>query len=175
MKYYYRKTDKDFREWCSMGLFISKQFIEKYEKSNNLEFLYLNKKDYKYCLGFINKYSVLQSSLNSKQKEILQAIYDNTLNKNLFNAFDYNEIYNNWIEICFTNNKSLKELNNKMFGNNLRIQRLKKKMTIVEVAELIGVDQSTIRKYELGYQFPRIDVLYKLIQIYKIKLEDIME
>ena len=175
MKYHYRKTYKDFREWCSRGLFISKQFIKDYEKSNCLEFLYLHKEDYKYCLGFMNKYSVLQSSLNFKQKEILQAIYDNTLNKILFNAFDYNEIYNNWIEICFTNNKSLKELNNKMFGNNLRIQRLKKKMTIVEVAELIDVDQSTIRKYELGYQFPRIDVLYKLIQIYKIKFEDIME
>ena len=77
----------------------------------------------------INQYEVLKASLDEKQnviqEEIINARHLPTISQ--ADWFDYQEIYNNWLEICFPKkNSQTKELDPKEFGLRLRIARIKK-------------------------------------------------
>lgn len=174
MSYFFRKTNTDFRKWCSTYIDKAKRYVKQYESNTNTFDLIFKKKEYDASIDIINQYTVLKSSLNIKEKEALELLIKGKDFNILEYKFEYREIYNNWLEICFPKSKSIiKELDKKKFGMNLRKYRIMKSMSINKVSDLIGVDKSTINKYELGYQFPRVDVLYKLLQIYEITFEDI--
>lgn len=59
----------------------------------------------------------------------------------------------------------------------LKILRTDKGWTTYELAEKInhvGVSEKNIRKWELGLEYPEIDVIYQLSDLYSIPSEDLL-
>jgi transcriptional regulator with XRE-family HTH domain len=62
-----------------------------------------------------------------------------------------------------------------MIHEKLRENRQKKDMSITDVAKLLGVSKMSISNYERGLRLPSIEKLYKLMMLYDLTQEDIIE
>jgi len=62
----------------------------------------------------------------------------------------------------------------KRIGKALAKQRLAKKMTQEHVAELIGVEQETISRFERGASLPTLSRLIALADLYQIPLDAVV-
>lgn len=59
------------------------------------------------------------------------------------------------------------------FGEKLRHYREAHGLTQTEVAEMLGLDQSSIAKYEGDSTFPNIIVGYRLAKLYGVTVEEL--
>lgn len=57
----------------------------------------------------------------------------------------------------------------------LRLYRLERGWTQKQLAEMVKVDRTTIRDYELGKINPSLDVAKRLSQIFGIPIEELFE
>lgn len=62
-----------------------------------------------------------------------------------------------------------------MLGEKIKKYREKKKMTQLEVAEILGVKPATISKYEAGTLEPNIESLKKLADLFEISVDELLE
>ena len=58
---------------------------------------------------------------------------------------------------------------------NLKVARVKKKLTQRQLAELVGVSVSTINRIETGKQVLRVDMLNKLANILEVPVNELLE
>ena len=58
---------------------------------------------------------------------------------------------------------------------NLKVSRVKKKLTQRQLAELVGVSVSTINRIETGKQVLRVDMLNKLANILEVPVNELLE
>jgi transcriptional regulator with XRE-family HTH domain len=58
---------------------------------------------------------------------------------------------------------------------NLKVARVKKKLTQRQLAELVGVSVSTINRIETGKQVLRVDMLNKLVNILEVPVNELLE
>ena len=58
---------------------------------------------------------------------------------------------------------------------NLKVARVKKKLTQRQLAELVGVSVSTINRIETGKQVLRVDMLNKLINVLEVPVNELLE
>jgi transcriptional regulator with XRE-family HTH domain len=61
----------------------------------------------------------------------------------------------------------------KAFGNKLKNLRKTKKLTQHELAEALGLDQSTISYYERGKKAPEIHTLEKIASYFNVSIGDL--
>lgn len=59
------------------------------------------------------------------------------------------------------------------FAENLKILRIKRHFTQKDVAETVGLDQSTVSDYEAGKSEPVISIAMKLAQIFGVTVEEL--
>jgi transcriptional regulator with XRE-family HTH domain len=59
------------------------------------------------------------------------------------------------------------------FGEKLRQYRENRGLTQTEVAEVLGLDQSSIAKYEGDAVFPNVIVGYRLAKLYGTTVEEL--
>ena len=62
-----------------------------------------------------------------------------------------------------------------MLGEKIKKYREEKKMTQVEVAEVLGVKPATISKYESGILEPNIESLKKLSEIFGVLVDELLK
>lgn len=62
-----------------------------------------------------------------------------------------------------------------MLGEKIKLYREVKKMTQVEIAELLGVKPATVSKYESGALEPNIESLKKLSEIFDISIDELLK
>ena len=62
-----------------------------------------------------------------------------------------------------------------MFGEKIKKYREEKKITQVEVAEILGVKPATISKYEAGALEPNIESLKKLAEIFEVSVDELLK
>ena len=62
-----------------------------------------------------------------------------------------------------------------MLGEKIKKYREEKKMTQVEVAEVLGVKPATISKYEAGTLEPNIESLKKLAELFGISVDELLK
>lgn len=62
-----------------------------------------------------------------------------------------------------------------MLGEKIKKYREEKKMTQVEVAEVLGVKPATISKYEAGSLEPNIESLKKLAELFGISVDELLK
>lgn len=60
-------------------------------------------------------------------------------------------------------------------GSKLKALRVQKNYTPLDMAELLGISESTYRRYETDKYLPNMELLYKLTQSFQIKLEDLVQ
>ena len=58
---------------------------------------------------------------------------------------------------------------------NLKIERIRKRLTQAELAELVGVNTFMIGRYETGDAKPRIDTLKKIAEVLDTTMETLMD
>ena len=61
-----------------------------------------------------------------------------------------------------------------MLGEKIKKHREEKKITQVEVAEVLGVKPATVSKYEAGTLEPNIESLKKLAELFKISVDELL-
>ena len=62
-----------------------------------------------------------------------------------------------------------------MLGEKIKKYREEKKMTQVEVAEVLGVKPATISKYEAGTLEPNIESLKKLAELFEVSVDELLK
>lgn len=62
-----------------------------------------------------------------------------------------------------------------MLGEKIKLYRESKKMTQMEIAELLGVKPATVSKYESGALEPNIESLKKLSEIFDISIDELLK
>lgn len=62
-----------------------------------------------------------------------------------------------------------------MLGEKIKKYREEKKMTQVEVAEVLGVKPGTISKYEAGTLEPNIESLKKLAELFEVSVDELLK
>ena len=61
-----------------------------------------------------------------------------------------------------------------MLGEKIKKYREEKKITQVEVAEVLGVKPATVSKYEAGTLEPNIESLKKLAELFEISVDELL-
>ena len=83
---------------------------------------------------------------------------------------------NNWKEIVLdTNHFKLLEIDISKLGKDIKKSREDTGLYRDEAARLLGISPSTLRSYEDGKRIIRIDVIYKMVQLYGIDLEKLLK
>ena len=62
----------------------------------------------------------------------------------------------------------------KKIGNNIRTYRKNKKLTLVDVGELLHLSDATVQKYETGKIEPNITMLLEIADILDVELSDLL-
>ena len=57
---------------------------------------------------------------------------------------------------------------------NLKIMRIKREMSQIELAKKVGISQSSLSCYEDGVISPRVDVLFRLAETLDCDIKDIV-
>lgn len=56
---------------------------------------------------------------------------------------------------------------------NIKHLRKEKKLTQEALGELIGVKKAAVSTYEIGRNYPSVEALLKLVELFEVNLEDI--
>ena len=57
------------------------------------------------------------------------------------------------------------------FGKNLRFLRKLKKLTLLELSEMLKISKSAISDYEIGKSLPGLDVVQKFSQFFETPID----
>ncbi len=84
--------------------------------------------------------------------------------------------YKKWIEVFFEN-RLIKNhtINNLVLSEVMRKLRVDKRLTITESADILGVDRTTITRYENGERQPSILYLFKFCKLYGCSMDELIE
>ena len=58
--------------------------------------------------------------------------------------------------------------------NNFKVMRERAGMTQQAVADAVGIERSTIAKWETGAALPRVGNLYQMAALYKCRVSDLI-
>ena len=70
--------------------------------------------------------------------------------------------------------KTLKK-RNKTLGFNIKIERLRKRLTQFTLAELVNVSESTISLVERGQQTPSIFLVYEIAKVLNVDINVLLQ
>ena len=170
-KYYFRKSERGFHDWCQRIYYCKDLVSDYYHFSDDMKEHY--KEKYKLSLIIVNDYKKLCESLNEFQKEILNKYYINgKLPPWETSSEDRKTIYNNWKDIVFPNGVSrIKTVDTMSVAKTIKELRKNAGYNREEVAGLLNISVATLRKYEDGKSLVRLDMLVSMLQIYGVEIE----
>lgn len=62
-----------------------------------------------------------------------------------------------------------------IFGNNLRVVRIKSNLTQKELASKLNVSYKTLNHWELGYTEPNLSALLTIKEIFNISIDELLK
>ena len=176
MNYFLRNNETDFRIWYRRIVPMTTSFLNAYEKDSIR--LIIHKEEYRELLIIKEQVISIKALLNEKQMDFFESYL---MRKQLPEWGDnekwalYDDIYHYWQQVCFPNGKSrVKDINPVLLGGELRRQRVIRGMSIKQVAEIIGISRKTLYTYEEGTREMKVSTLYKLCQVYKTEINDVL-
>lgn len=176
---HFRNNSTDFWKWCRHYVRRAKSIIKVHENINDVNYQIRNKKYYSEAKEILNQYEILKYSLSYEQNQLLEEWLINNKVKPEFS--DYNATNNlkviqyNWQKICFPQTKQkLKTIDKVKIGKALKKERLFQGLSLMYVAELINVNEVTLKSYEEGNRLVKLDVAYRLSQLYNISVDDLI-
>jgi len=72
-------------------------------------------------------------------------------------------------------NDFMEKERNLIFASNVKAERVRKNLTQFQLAELIGVSESTISLIERGLQAPSIYIVIDIARVLKINILDLLK
>ena len=63
----------------------------------------------------------------------------------------------------------------KIFGKNVKIERIKKDLTQEQLAEKFNVSNRTVSRWETGSNMPDLSVLVELADFYRVDIKEIID
>lgn len=69
----------------------------------------------------------------------------------------------------------VKDKRNKTLGFNIKVERLRKRLTQFTLAELTNVSESTISLLERGLQTPSVFLVYDIARVLNISIEKLLK
>ena len=69
----------------------------------------------------------------------------------------------------------MKSQRNLILASNIKAERARKSLTQFQLAELIGVSESTISLIERGLQAPSIFIVHDIAKVLEIDLSDLLK
>lgn len=66
-------------------------------------------------------------------------------------------------------------MNTKNFGKNLKRERMKKGYSQRELAEIVGITNPAICKYERNQRIPMVDVAFKLAEALGVTVDELLK
>lgn len=165
----FRKNIFGFGEWCNYVRTIMNYASNYNSCTGNQKLQYYN--DHKTLLDEYKIILEYKRRLNAKQ--IL--VFDNYLtrhhivpNELHFSQFDYQEMYNLWVEVRFSNKNILviKDYSSEELGTLIFNAREYDERTRIEVANIIGISPNTLKMYEEGKRMIPSNVFLMLNQLY---------
>ena len=156
----------------------SKSIIKVYNNIDSTSYRIKNIRQYKDAKEILEQYEVLKCSLSEELNLLLEKSLINNqsfkYNIKTFNNID--EIMRNWSRICFPKHKlKLKSIDKKEIGKAIKHQRLYHGMSLKFVAELLHISKATLKSYEMGTRLVKLDVVYRLSQIYNMIIDDLIK
>ena len=69
----------------------------------------------------------------------------------------------------------MKDTKNKILGLNIKAERNRKNLTQFQLAELVGISESTISLIERGLQTPSIFLVYNIAKVLLIDINELLK
>ena len=69
----------------------------------------------------------------------------------------------------------MKNKRNLILASNIKAERVRKSLTQFQLAELVGISESTISLIERGLQTPSIFIMYDIAKVLEIDLNDLLK
>lgn len=165
----FRKNIFGFGEWCNYV-----RTIMNYASNYNSCSGYQKSQYYNDHKSHLDEYKIIleyKSKLNKTQLLIFDKyltrhhVVPNDLH---FSQFDYQEMYNLWVEVRFSNKNILviKDYTNEELGTLIFNAREYDGRTRIEVADIIGISPNTLKMYEEGKRMIPSNVMLMLNQLY---------
>ena len=170
----FRPTTTDFRKWCKEYVGIAFDIVKTYEQNP----LIIDLEEYKIAQKICRQYKVLIASLDKKER----TLFENRIMKNKAVRFSEKEeriafsiIFENWKEICFPEKIcQLKTITKEQVGEKIKALRIHNGYTRKQVADIVGINEATLKAYENGDRMLRLDVVYLLTQVYGITIDQLL-
>ena len=174
---FFRNNQTDFFIWCNRYVPDALRTVDSNEKGHdNYYGPYVTELEYYDALEIVHQYVVIQAAISLDALIMLEdyLIPGRSYDYNNKNHALADEIYHTWQEVCFPKNRpKLKELDSFMIGHRLRIARKENNISAQKAADLVGINPKTLYAYEEGHRMVKLEVLYKLLQIYDITMEEL--
>lgn len=174
--YFFRKNETVFYIWCKKCVKQSYTYVEYYEKNYDKYWFKGSREEYFESVKIIRQYEVLKASLTLPEQDYLERyLVGNESHEWERHDYCLNEIYANWLEICFPKGRpQIKKIDALSLGKALKLLRIERNMSISKVAGILEISEATLRSYENGRAMIKADTLYGLSQIYKLKMDEIV-
>ena len=179
MSFYLRNNQTDFYKWCKKYIPRARYIIRSFE-SGRVSHLYYSEEyeEYQEALKIMRQYHTLIYSLTEEQ----QAFFIDCMvgdKKYEYNKIPYKHysslIYKHWQEICFPNGKGqTKTIDAVQLGVVLKAARERAGLTRTQVSDLLNINIKTLNTYENGTRIVKLEVLYRMSQLYKTSIDEII-
>ena len=60
------------------------------------------------------------------------------------------------------------------FGKRIKMLRLERKLSQMDVGAALNIDRENIRKYEKGLQEPKLTTVLKFAEVFKVSFDDLL-
>lgn len=173
MRRHYFFRDGDFYKWLKVIKEVKVRINYYLKNPRGL----ISKEEYAEANMIYQQYKIYLSSLSENERNIIKSITSTKKDSAYNGRFFYTQdMLNNWKEIVLdTNHFKLLEIDISKLGKDIKKSREDTGLYRDEAARLLGISPSTLRSYEDGKRIIRIDVIYKMVQLYGIDLEKLLK
>lgn len=177
MNFFLRNNETDFTRWYRHIVPYVLVQLKVYE--GDTVRLILHDDEYHELLIIKDQLATMRELLDAEHLDFFEK---SILKKNLPAWGDkenwklYDDIFVCWQKVCFPEGKSrVKDLNAVILGGELKRLRIIRGMNVKQAAEIIGISPKALYAYEEGTREMRASVLYKLCQIYKTTVNEVVD
>ncbi len=175
VNYYIRNNEIDFQRWYLHIVPYALADLKMFKLGKST---YIFHEDYDDAINVKRQMRGIEALLTERHTWFLEEVL--VRHKPIYICKDgyklYKELYEAWRTVCFPKGKSqLKSIDPVLLGGELRRKRMEKCIPAKHVAGLVGISEKTLYCYEEGTREIRVDTFYKMCQVYKADLKEIID
>jgi DNA-binding XRE family transcriptional regulator len=175
LNYYLIKNFQGFKCFVTEQYFWFRKTIGEHEKSRMYgPDAYEN---YAQAVYVSDLYDVFINSTSQEEKDALKYLRYHNPNERPPKNYDKAILtcYEKWASVFFKGrNKLVKKVDMKVLGRVMRKARMDYGLSSTTVANAIGVDRSTINKYENGLRMPTLVNLLKFCRLFRVTIDELI-